>query len=78
MIKAVTMYLVFCDLCGKLFDNEETPLRMNECHLYTGIGRAEIGIQKVGWKVLHNQPNSLPRVICKTCDQAAQQTMKNQ
>lgn len=77
MIKAVTMYQVFCDACGKLFDNEEKPLRMNECHLYTSVKRAEIGIQKVGWKILHNQPNSLPHVICKKCNLESEGIMKS-
>jgi hypothetical protein len=72
MIKQVVYFRVFCDICGKLFDNEEEPLRMNECHLYTSVRRAEIGIQKVGWQVMHNQPNVLPRVCCPKCKKDAE------
>ena len=55
-IKPVTLYRVHCDTCGKLFDNEEPKLRMNECHLYTSIKRAEIGIRVAGWVVLPRCP----------------------
>ena len=71
------MFQVFCDGCGKLFDNEEKPLRMNECHLYTSFRRAEIGIQAVGWKVMHNQPNAPPRIFCLHCNSEAERIMKN-
>ena len=66
-IKPVTLYQVFCDKCGKLFDNEEPPLRMNECHLYTSIARAEIGIRVAGWVVLSPIPNVSPRILCTEC-----------
>ncbi|MCK5341993.1 MAG: hypothetical protein KAR20_01235 [Candidatus Heimdallarchaeota archaeon] len=67
MIKQVTLYQVFCDVCGKLFDNEEVPLRMNECHLYTSVARAEMGIQVAGWVVMHKLPNLMPRILCTKC-----------
>jgi hypothetical protein len=72
MIKKVTLYQVFCDGCGKLFDNEEPKLRMNETHLYTSLRRAEIGIQRAGWIVMHNHPNSNPRIYCKSCNEKFQ------
>ena len=77
VIKQVILYRVFCDLCGKLFDNEEKPLRMNECHLYTSVKRAEIGIQVAGWKVMHNMPASVPRIICPRCFKDAEKLMHN-
>lgn len=77
MIKSVKLYQVFCDLCGKLFDNEEKPLRMNECHLYTSIKRAEIGIQVAGWVVIHNIPNTNPRIICKSCNEKSNKYIQN-
>ncbi len=67
MIKPVTLYQVFCDTCGKLFDNEEPKLRMNECHLYTSVKRAEIGIRVAGWVIMHNLPNLSPRILCTDC-----------
>ena len=66
-IKPVTLYQVFCDECGKLFDNEEPKLRMNECHLYTSIKRAEVGIRVAGWVVLPLMPNASPGILCTKC-----------
>lgn len=77
MIKQVILYQVFCDLCGRLFDNEEPPLRMNECHLYTGVGRAEIGIQRAGWIVMHNQQDVVPRIACPRCKIEAEKFMQD-
>ena len=76
MIKKVVLFQVYCDLCGKLFDNEEPKLRMNECHLYTSVRRAEIGIEKAGWRVLHNQRGYTPREVCTDCKQEAANYMQ--
>ena len=65
-IAAVRLYRVNCDICGKLFDNEEKPLRENEVHLYTTVPRAKEGIQIAGWVVVPNPPH-YARIFCKSC-----------
>ena len=67
MIKQVQLYQVYCDGCGKLFDNEEEPLRMNETHLYTSIKRALVGIQVVGWAVFRNLEEDTRYISCPKC-----------
>jgi hypothetical protein len=67
MIKPVTVYMVYCDGCGKLFDNEEPPMRMNEAHMYTSVKRAMIGIQVVGWAVFRNLEDNTKYIACPKC-----------
>ena len=77
MIDGVLLFRVTCDTCGKQFTNEEPLHRPNEVHLYTTRARAEEGIKKVGWVVLHNLPNMQPRIMCKRCNKKSDQLMKH-
>jgi hypothetical protein len=72
MIKQVILYQVFCDMCGKLFDDGKPPLRNNEGHFYTSVRRAEIGIQIFGWVVMHNIKELQPRIVCPRCAKEAE------